>query len=447
MAEANTLSTIMERYAAARSPRSDLPTKITATGGSTDTILEDTVNAFSTGDDSAFDGNWWAYITTDAGGSNAAPEGEFGRIASFDYSAGQWTLGSTLTAAIAAGDTAVLLPDHPDDIIESINDVQRSVYLPAYMPLSMTADAGMGDSGTDAYTALGGATLAKVTSTLAVFSGSQSLYVTSGGTIGDGFRTEDILDNILVDYRVGEQFVCSVIYRIISGQWEIAVINNDNSTDIETVDLHTSTYTKPDSKWYEARFTFSVDTQFNSGFAISAQDTQGAGTIIAIDSIYLLSTERSNYVLDSRINDASHVDRIMYQPQGQTTEYSDVYVPFARPFMDWPVHGSLRDYEALNSHRVELLRYPTEPLWVSYMDTQATLSSTTDTSDVPLEIMVEGVQAFMWGKRAKRSRNRALRDEYQQNFIQSTRVFDQLLLDRGLGKPRIKTPAPRKVSV
>jgi hypothetical protein len=429
----------MERYAAARSPRSDLPTKITATGGSTDTILEDTVNAFSTGDDSAFDGNWWAYITTDAGGSNAAPEGEFGRIASFDYSAGQWTLGSTLTAAIAAGDTAVLLQDHPDDIIESINDVQRSVYLPRYMPLSLTSDPNMDDSGTGGYTDVSTpSTSAKVSTQAHILTGTQSYHVVTDG-LSEGIQTESVIKGAgNVDSWGTGQFIASAIFLPTAGAIYILQLYDETNSEV----AEQISWTASDlNRWVEA--AWEPQAPANSGeVSLRLISSLSAGTFY-VNSMSLLHSEVQTYKVP--INDASHINRIVRFPR-VNTEDSDMYIPLASKPEPWPELDTLRDYEGVQSHRVSIRR-PQEPLWVEYMGTGSTLSATTDTSDVPLEIMVEGVQAFMWGKRAKRTRNRALRDEYQQNFIQSTRVFDQLLLDRGLGKPRVKSPAPRKVLV
>jgi len=95
----------------------------TATGGSTTTIV-DTKLVDDLGDSNEDDilNRGTAIIVRDAGGAGAAPEGEFSRITDYD-DAGTITV-STLTAAVASGDTYMnMSPDFPLlDMIEIVND-------------------------------------------------------------------------------------------------------------------------------------------------------------------------------------------------------------------------------------------------------------------------------------------------------------------------------------
>jgi hypothetical protein len=95
----------------------------TATGGTTTTIVDTKLLDYlgdSNEDDILNSGT--AIIVRDAGGAGAAPEGEFSRIS--DYDDGGTITVSTLTAAVASGDTYMYIsPDFPLlDMIEIVND-------------------------------------------------------------------------------------------------------------------------------------------------------------------------------------------------------------------------------------------------------------------------------------------------------------------------------------
>lgn len=91
-----------------------------ATGGSTTTII-DTNTVYST--TNALAGGT-AVVVRDAGGANATPEGEFSRITSFDSGTKTWTLTSTLTSAVGAGDSILLATPKVKlpQMIQAIND-------------------------------------------------------------------------------------------------------------------------------------------------------------------------------------------------------------------------------------------------------------------------------------------------------------------------------------
>src|SRR3990167_2392531 len=93
-----------------------------ATGGSTTTIA-DTVERVE-------DDDYWnsgtAWITYDAAGAGAAPQGEYSFVSDYALSGGLLTLRSTLTAAVAANDRyAVAAKRYPLQIlIQKINEAQ-----------------------------------------------------------------------------------------------------------------------------------------------------------------------------------------------------------------------------------------------------------------------------------------------------------------------------------
>ena len=102
-----------------------------ATGGSITTIV-DTKLVDYLGDSNEDDylNNWTAIIVRDAGGAGADPEGKFDRISDYD-DAGTITVPSTLTTAVAAGDTYMYIsPDFPlYDMIEVVNDALQSEHI------------------------------------------------------------------------------------------------------------------------------------------------------------------------------------------------------------------------------------------------------------------------------------------------------------------------------
>jgi hypothetical protein len=97
----------------------------TATGGSTTTLI-DTVE-LTQADDFWNLGTVW--VTYDAAGAGAAPQGEYSVVSDFTASSDTATLRSTLTAAIAAGDRyAIGRPRYPLSLLTSkINEVLRQI--------------------------------------------------------------------------------------------------------------------------------------------------------------------------------------------------------------------------------------------------------------------------------------------------------------------------------
>lgn len=77
---------------------------ILATGGSTTTVIDS--NTQYTTDDALLGGT--VIVVRDAGGANAAPEGEFSRISDFVASTKTFTVDTALSAAVAAGDAIQL---------------------------------------------------------------------------------------------------------------------------------------------------------------------------------------------------------------------------------------------------------------------------------------------------------------------------------------------------
>lgn len=74
-----------------------------ATGGSTTTVVDTTIDPENQEDDAYKNG--LLVVVRDSAGASAAPEGEFNRISAFVADTGTFTVESALTAAVASGDT------------------------------------------------------------------------------------------------------------------------------------------------------------------------------------------------------------------------------------------------------------------------------------------------------------------------------------------------------
>jgi hypothetical protein len=112
---------------------------ITATGGSTTTIID--TNSIYTSDDALVGGT--AIVVRDAGGANAAPEGEFARISDYVASTPTFTVGSTLTAAVGSGDSIALVRPtiRLPQMIQAVNDGLANLGTISLVDTSLTTAA------------------------------------------------------------------------------------------------------------------------------------------------------------------------------------------------------------------------------------------------------------------------------------------------------------------
>lgn len=99
-----------------------------ATGGSTTTVVDTKLadDLAESNEDDIYNGGT-VIVVEDAGGANAAPEGEFSRITDYEASSTTITFSPALTAAPASGDRVLVAPaDFPlYDVIEVVNDALR----------------------------------------------------------------------------------------------------------------------------------------------------------------------------------------------------------------------------------------------------------------------------------------------------------------------------------
>jgi hypothetical protein len=116
----------------------------TATGGSTTTFV-DSKQVGLHRDNSWKDGA--CFVTRDAGGANAAPEGQFARCSTYVNTSGTFTVDTALTAAVASGDTFGFVSSYYPlyQMIQAVNDGLRNL---GDMPLvdTTTLDTIAGDT-------------------------------------------------------------------------------------------------------------------------------------------------------------------------------------------------------------------------------------------------------------------------------------------------------------
>ena len=101
-----------------------------ATGGSTTTIVDTKLSdeLADNNEDDIYNGGT-AIVIEDAGGANAAPEGEFSRITDYVASTTTLTLSPAVTTAIASGDRVIIAPSEFPlyDMLEVLNDALKNI--------------------------------------------------------------------------------------------------------------------------------------------------------------------------------------------------------------------------------------------------------------------------------------------------------------------------------
>jgi hypothetical protein len=112
-----------------------------ATGGSVSTVVDSLLMDES--EDDAFNGAP-VFLTYDAGGAGAAPEGEFSECTAFDSSLGTLSVSPVFSAAVAAGDIYALAPALFPlySMIQFVNDALKDLGDIPLVDTSLTSAAG-----------------------------------------------------------------------------------------------------------------------------------------------------------------------------------------------------------------------------------------------------------------------------------------------------------------
>ena len=115
-----------------------------ATGGSTSTIIDTKLaDELADGNEDDIYNGGTAIVIEDAGGANAAPEGEFSRITDYVASTTTLTLSPSLTVAVASGDRVLIAPSEFPlyDMIEVVNDALKNLGDIPLVNTSLTTDS------------------------------------------------------------------------------------------------------------------------------------------------------------------------------------------------------------------------------------------------------------------------------------------------------------------
>lgn len=102
-----------------------------ATGGSTTTIINTKIAERADQPEENYAIDYFAFIARDAGGANAAPEGEFQRVQSYDSGSNTFTVDTAFTVAPASGDDVMMVTNQfpVRDIISVVNAVLRRLFV------------------------------------------------------------------------------------------------------------------------------------------------------------------------------------------------------------------------------------------------------------------------------------------------------------------------------
>jgi hypothetical protein len=117
---------------------------LATTGGSTTTILDTKLTAqLAEGNVDDFVNGGTIIIIEDAGGANAAPEGEFSRITDYVASSNTFTFSPAMTSAPAVGDRFMFIDDTFPlyDMLEVVNDALRYLGEVPTVNTSITTEA------------------------------------------------------------------------------------------------------------------------------------------------------------------------------------------------------------------------------------------------------------------------------------------------------------------
>ena len=239
---------VMVRDLAERLGRdSHFPVTGTATGGSTTTVIDDGTTTppglvYSSGDANAYDRKW-VYQET-AGDTSRVTEGGYAG------STGTLTLSPLLTT-FGSGTPKYIICDWPFQVLKNaINNVQKSIFLPTFYPLSLHV---MGNDANDMEPSTIATDYSSTNATLAtestiVFNGAQSLKVTATATGG-------YANTGSIGVNDGQGLYAAMMLFVTSGDsgtFRVVDVTNSNAT------IEDATTDEP--SWVELVYPFTVPT-------------------------------------------------------------------------------------------------------------------------------------------------------------------------------------------
>ena len=429
MSTTSTLDTLHSRIAEQLAPPGR-PFKETTTAAGSSSSLVIAALAYTSWSANAFDGRW-VYSP-----SVTAPKQAQVTTGGFAGSSGTFTIAPAMGSSPGSAATVYFTYGwRMSQIDEAINKILRTLLLPRYLPLTLVTDGDMETSGTTAYTAIGTATLTKVTTAGNTLL-RQGLRV-QGVSAADGGRSTAF------NVHEGETLVISVALRCDGGKATVQLYNADTSAVIST-----DTYTTDEEGHVELRFTYPVGSDVER---LAVQVVQNGATALDayVSWISVLSGSREIYAPPSVLNRAKDVKGIYYLPQGLAVEDANVYVALSERLQPWPQYDPLTDYFGLTSHKLVIAPPFWGPLFVEFLDTDATLTTNAGdsvTTVAPEEVLVWGAVAELKGKMAESLRGQARSDMLRDAGVASRR-YHMVLAGEGIEPQHIESQVVRRVAV
>lgn len=417
MATTSTLDAVHRRVLRALWPNARALIETTTGAGST-TSLVIAARANSSHSANAADGVG-IYVPS----VTAAPKESYVTRGGFTVASGTYTMSPAYGSSPGSAASAYFLYGLTmDEIDDAINNIVRSLYLPRYVALSLINDGNMegasANVATDWPDSTGTPTQTKETSI--VLTGTQSLKLVIA-TLDDSVRSQSL------PVTEGDIFQFSTAIKCTAGSLRAQVYDVTNSAEIDgaTVD---------EEDWTDVRLpalTIPNNCQ-NIQIRYIAKTTS---TTAYVDYAALYGT-RDIYALPSQIVDASDVLGVSYLPAGRTSEAADSYIGLSEVMQPWPYYETLRDYAGVNSHRIQLREPGYNPLFVHFRAPDTALNGDTDTTFIPIDILVYGSVAECFWKLGNKEEAKVWGAKY-----------DAALNGIDLGKPIITRSAQRRVWV
>jgi hypothetical protein len=409
------------------------PITATATGGTTATFVSTSaqVNKSST---SAYNGVT-VLIDSDAGGAAAAPEGEARSVsaAGFVIASGTWTVSPVYTTAPATGDTAIFLYGlTKQDIIEAVNDIILTFQLPRYLPVTAFNDGNMEDAAADAATDWPDVdgTITQTKDTTEVLTGTQSLKLVSTSV-------DHSVRSLSLPVIESEPYFIWTPFKVTAGSLRAQLYDVTNAAEISGITMDENAWGIPIFQGSVPNDCQNLQMRFVSKTASTTAyvDHVGGGPL------------RHEWDVPSEIGDASNITGISALRLGQSAEAGDSYV-WTGDFEPWPSPGIHRDYQAVNSHRVEIARAFNVPLFYEFEAPGTALSAMADTfyaSAKVYEAILEGAAAGCLNKLAQGAHDPQRRAELRQEADEHRRAYRGLLDAAQVAQPRIVGTSQRRV--
>ena len=352
--------------------------------------------------------------------------------AGFAPSTGIWTLSPALGVAPTSATVWFLYGMRRDDILQAVNRVLDRLYLPTYLPLTLVTDGDMESSATSDWTSIGSPTLSKVTTAARVLTGQRALRIQTTA-VNDGVSAA----NIRVQER--ETLLLSVAAMCDTGSVEVELRDVTNGATIDSV------VTLDQEAYTEARFWGTVPTGCEEvTVRIRAQT---ATSDIYIGWVSLIASTRQVYNLPSTLEDVSFLESpgLYRLPLGYAGEVNRSYIPLSRPLTPALVSGTLRDYLGANSQRITLPQPSTDPLFLHFRRSFASLTLDTDTTAAPEELVVAGTLADLYGKLEHRAEDESSKQDLRIRKLESLREYHHLLQIYQVARPMIESHAQHRV--